>query len=507
MPRNLSKSRLIEFRQCPKRMWLQIHRPEQRQADPDAQARMDIGNEVGALARTLLAPAGDGILFDAQQEGYAAVFERSMVSLQARRPLFEAGFQHGSLFALVDALLPTDSPEGWRLVEVKSSASVKDYQRDDLAIQAFILRQAGVQLEAASVATIDSTWVYPGGGHYQGLLKQTDLLEEAQAREAEVQDWRNAALQVCEQPEPPSVAMGAQCKAPFACPYTQHCQAAAGPADATVTSPIEWLPGHQSSGLREFVTTHKPRSMAELPDALLSPVQRRVKHATLSNTPWVDRAALQPLLTGFAWPVHFLDFEAVQFAIPRWAGTRPFEQIAFQYSLHTLDSDGPQGRLTHTDFLDLSGQDPRRPLAEQLARDLGNSQGSVLAYNKGFEGMVLRALAAQFDDLAPALNAIEARLVDLLPITRATYYHPLQQGSWSIKRVLPTIPGQTGYAALGAVADGQAAVQAYLEAVRLIETAPDQVNHLAQALRAYCEKDTAAMVALWKHLRDVSASA
>jgi len=484
-------------------MWLQIHRPELRQPDPDAQARMDIGNEVGTLARSLLAPADDGILFDAQQEGYAEVFERSLQALDAQRPLFEAGFQHAGVFALVDALLPSPSTPGWRLVEVKSSASVKDYQRDDLAIQVFILRHAGVHLDEAALATIDSSWVYQGDGDYQGLLKHTGLLSEALQREAEVQAWRDEAVQVSTSPEPPAIDMGERCTSPFSCPFLEHCKAGSGQQQAAAEeAPIDWLPGHFSAGLKAFVATQQPESMAQVPDHLLSAMQQRVKAATLTNTPWVDQAAIKQALSGLEWPLHFLDFEAVQFTIPRWAGTRPFQQIPFQYSLHTLERDG---QLSHRDFLDLSGEDPRRRLAEQLVSDLGRRAGSVLAYNKSFEGMVLRALAAQFDDLAPALQAIDARLVDLLPITRASYYHPLQQGSWSIKRVLPTIPGQTGYGELETVADGQAAVQAYLAAIALRDTDPQRLEHIRQALRTYCEKDTMAMVALWRHLRDSAA--
>ena len=55
---------------------------------------------------------------------------------------------------------------------------------------------------------------------------------------------------------------------------------------------------------------------------------------------------------------------------------------------------------------------------------------------------------------AVELHAIADRLVDLLPIARANYYHPAQKGSWSIKAVLPTIAPDLDYAALGEVSDG-----------------------------------------------------
>jgi hypothetical protein len=479
-------------------MWLQIHRPEVEEVDPSAQARMAIGNEVGALARVLLSPADDGTLFDAQKDGYATIFTHSLQALEKRRPLFEAGFQYGSIFAFVDALLPSPGPSGWRLVEVKSATTVKNYHRDDLAIQVFILLNNGVVLDDAAVATIDSSWTYAGDGDYRGLLKESSLLEEVAQRADEVRSWMDAAELVSAGTNPPEILPGEHCKAPFSCPFLGHCSSAAEYAHTHNSAPIEWLPGTKSQDLRSFIEARRPQSMVEIPDELLKPLQRRVKQATLSNTPWIDRALARKELTSLRPPLHFLDFEAVQFAIPRWAGSRPYEQIPFQYSLHSLFSGG---QLRHCEFLDLTGQDPRRALAEQLVEDLSDIDGAVIAYNKGFESMVLRSLAKQFKDLAPRLEQIHDRLADLLPITRSVYYHPLQRGSWSIKRVLPTLPCQAGYSELGDVADGQAAVLAYLEALRLRDLDPEAVQRIRHQLLAYCRKDTEAMIAVWEFLQ------
>ena len=75
------------------------------------------------------------------------------------------------------------------MIEVKSSTSVKDYHHDDIAIQAFVARAAGVPLASVALAHIDSTWIYPGGEKYQGLLKENNLTEEAFGRSKEVKGW------------------------------------------------------------------------------------------------------------------------------------------------------------------------------------------------------------------------------------------------------------------------------------------------------------------------------
>lgn len=50
MPHGLSKTRLMSFRQCPKKLWLEKHRPELAEEDPARQAIFDLGHEVGAMA-------------------------------------------------------------------------------------------------------------------------------------------------------------------------------------------------------------------------------------------------------------------------------------------------------------------------------------------------------------------------------------------------------------------------------------------------------------------------
>ena len=106
------------------------------------------------------------------------------------------------------------------MVEVKSATSVKDYHRDDVAVQAFIARAAGVKLQSVAVACIDSTGVYPGGEDYLGLMVETDVTTETVARTEEVRDWIAEAQTVVAGAEP-EIAVGAHCHDPFDC--DGHC--------------------------------------------------------------------------------------------------------------------------------------------------------------------------------------------------------------------------------------------------------------------------------------------
>lgn len=504
--RRLSKSRLIDYQQCAKRLWLQVHHPELRKDDPNTRMRMDIGNEVGELARSLHDPKGEGILFDAQRDGYDTVFEASRAALPLRRPLFEAGFATGPLFAFVDLLVPTSVPDrdsGWTLIEVKSAASVKPYHLDDLAVQVHILEQAGVALAGAAIACIDSSWTYPGGGHYAGLLRQHNRLEVARSRSADVRRWADGAQSTLALTAAPDIKTGAHCTDPFPCPFIDHCSAESEPTPV-VAAPVQWFPRVQTKALKAKLANPAIVSMEQVEDELLSDLQRRVKAATLSGRPYTDPVASLRAVEQVQWPLFFLDFEAVNLAIPRWPGSRPFEQIPFQYSLHVLHQDGT---LEHREFIDLSGNDPRRPLAEQLIADIPNTAGgTVFAYNSSFEIRMLRQFTSALADLEQPLNGIIQRIKDLLPIARDVWYHPDQQGSWSIKRVLPTLGGQgASYDDLNVVADGQQAILAYARATSPGVDEPER-DSMRNALLRYCAQDTEAMVMLWRHVEQIAHS-
>ena len=89
------------------------------------------------------------------------------------------------------------------------------------------------------------------------------------------------------------------------------------------------------------------------------------------------------------------------------------------------------------------------------------------------------------------------RIVDLLPVAQKFFYCPSQQGSWSIKRVLPAVVPELRYDQLEGVQNGGAAMAAYLGAIDPATT-PKRKAEIEAQLRAYCKLDTYAMVRLFQ---------
>jgi hypothetical protein len=135
-------------------------------------------------------------------------------------------------------------------------------------------------------------------------------------------------------------------------------------------------------------------------------------------------------------------------------------------------------------------------LAKALIAACGDA-GPVFVYNGAFERTRISELAERYPDLAEALLAINARVVDLLPIARNRYYHPSQCGSWSIKAVLPAAVPELSYDALEGVQDGGSDMEAFCEAIHP-DTTAERKSKIERQLIAYCRLDTFGMVRLWQ---------
>jgi hypothetical protein len=100
----LSKSRIAAWRQCPKRLWLQIHRPELLEVSTETERSFKIGYEVGDVAQGLFP---DGILIeDDDNLTSALVSTKAAINANPDLPIFEATFQHEGLLVRSDLLIP-----------------------------------------------------------------------------------------------------------------------------------------------------------------------------------------------------------------------------------------------------------------------------------------------------------------------------------------------------------------------------------------------------------------
>jgi len=442
----LSKSRITAGLQCGRRLWLTVHRPDLQVYSAETERRFTAGNDVGEIARSLYGP---GVLIDGRDLSAAVRDTEAALARPGDVTLFEATFRHRGVLVRVDVLQRRDGH--CRLIEVKSATRLKEYHVQDVAVQAWVTEGAGLPLDTLSVAVIDTGYVFQGGSDYRGLLREVPVADQARPVMAHIPGWVRGFNELLAGP-PPVIPPGPRCRRPFECPFVAFCEGRELGDQLSVLSP--------------------PPKAREWPDPALGTL---------------DPAATAFLAT-LPYPRFYLDFETVQFAVPRWPGTRPYQQLVFQWSCHAEDR---QGTLEHREFLDTGGAAPMRAAAETLLETLG-SRGPIFVYHD-FEKWRLVEMAAMFPDLAPDLDRVAGRLIDLLRLTRDHYEHPALNGSYSLKSVLPTVDAQLDHALLDEVRDGLSAQAAYHECVDP-ETSAERRETLRAALLEYCGLDTLALV-------------
>ena len=480
---SLSKSRYLSGDQCHLRLWYDSY--ERHLAPPpddNLQAVFDTGHEVGELACERH-PGGHSVGHDHRHVREALEETRQVLRAGVAPALFEAAFRHKGVLVRADIIerLPGG---GWRLGEVKSTTRLKDVFVLDVAVQLWVLRGAGLDVREVEVITLNRDYVYDGVRlDLDALFRRHPLTGEAEALQNTVSARVGEMLAMLGGPAAPAIAPGDHCFAPYACPYYAHCTRDHVSPDHGIGE-LPWLRGGRRGQLQDAGIEEIRDVPADFP---LSDLQRVVHQAVQKNRAMVH-GDISSMLAGLTSPVRYLDFETFAPAIPRFAGTRPYDAVPFLFSVHTERNGSPP---EHTDYLHEQDDDPRSRLADRLIEAVG-SNGSICAYS-GYERTVLTALAAAVPERAEDLAAVSARLFDLLPVVRNTYYHPEFRGSFSIKSVLPVLVPGMGYGDL-AIPDGQTASVHYMQA--LGSTDRGERRRTFGNLRAYCERDTLAMVRL-----------
>lgn len=484
----LSKSRFMAGLQCRKRLYLECYEGALRdELKPATRALFDVGARVGIVARGLFEGGtriGDSTSHDEAVQETNAALGRSDAGA-----IFEAAFRHDNLRIRVDILAPAGNG-AWDLIEVKSSSGYKDEYLSDVGLQLHVLEGAGVPVRRVLLVHVNSQYLYEGGSYVlDRLFAIRDLTNDARRLQPRIRK----ALEEMRAPlwawTPPDIAIGTHCKRPYPCPFYTHCHIGESGYG------IERMPRMNPKLLRALREADID-DIRDIPEDFegLTDLHRRIRASIITGRVHQD-PELKQALGALQPPVHFLDFETCNPALPRFAGTRPFQQVPFQWSDHVIL---PDGRLAHHGFLHLDDRDPREPLVASLVEALGD-QGPIVVYS-GFEARIVRSLAEELPHWREPLLNIADRMVDLLELIRAHYYHPDFNGSFSIKDVLPALIEDLDYNDL-AIQEGSQAATAFIEMIDQ-ETPEAKRQELRRALDAYCTRDTEAMVRLYKKLRE-----
>ncbi|MFZ9595148.1 MAG: DUF2779 domain-containing protein [Bdellovibrionia bacterium] len=486
--RRLSKSQYCKGRKCLKRVWLYNYRKDLMEPpSPIQEAIFTQGHEVGVLAQSLV-PAGELIDEDhTDPEGALAHTEAAIKA--GKTTLYEGAFLFEDILIRVD-IISKNKDGRWELFEVKSTTSVKKDHLYDAAIQKYVLNNLGYDLERTCLVHLNNEYIRKGEVNLKKLFTIEQIDTEIEEAYAEIPAYLKSIRKALKEEQEPTHRIGSVCKNPYQCEFKKYCWLGVAPDSIHFLTRI-------TDAKRFELMDQAIERVKEIPDDFaLTELQFVQVKTEKSGNPTIEKKKISKHLSELVFPLWFLDFETVGFAVPNYDGTRSYEQLPFQYSLHVQREPGAE--LEHYEFLHKENSDPRLALAEAMCQAIG-STGSVIAYHASFEKGRIEDLLAIAPDLQPKLQSIIDRLWDLeTPFAKRWYCHPEFHGSSSIKKVLPVlVPGLT-YEGMP-IGKGDVAQMKYVEMVQMPTGSPDK-DTIYKNLLDYCKLDTLAMAKILEAL-------
>ena len=493
MPSNtrLSKSTFIRGLQCEKSLYLYKHHYNLKDPTPSSlQTVFDQGTSIGLLAQELF-PNG----VDASPENHFKMVESVGKTLdfisQGQTIIYEATFSYDDVLAALDILV--NDEDGWKAYEVKSSTKVSDTYVKDAAIQYYTITNSGIDLKDISIVHINNQYIKNGEIDINELFMVESVYDQVLDFLPRIPNEVRRLKNVIESPEIPQVDIGSHCSDPYDCDFKGTCW--------------KHIPEYSVFDISRLNKDKKfdlykqgiiSLNQIDLSQTDLNPNQVLQVQSELSGSVHIDLNQIRNFTNGLNYPLYFLDFETIGPAIPIYNGSRPYEQLVFQYSLHIRET--PISEIEHREYLADPTEDPRVGFIEQLIQDC-DSKGDILVYNIGFERGKINGLIEAFPQYILELSGIVGRLKDLMtPFQQKWYYTPEMKGSYSIKSVLPALIPELSYNDLE-IKDGGTASNTFLSIVNGTFQGDFQVAR--KQLLEYCKLDTYAMVKILEKLTQI----
>ena len=490
---NLSKSKYCQCVQCEKIFWMNKYKPDEA-AGEDKTVLFENGRKVGELAKGLFGPYED-IPFDIT---LTPMIGKTNKLIQNKPNIItEASFAYDNCFCSVDIL--KNDEDGVEIYEVKSSTGVRDIYLDDASFQYYVLSNCGLNVKKVAIVHINNKYILEGELDINQLFTIKDITDIVLKKQDEIRNKINSINEFMEahgEDNEPIKEISTDCFEPYHCDFWNYC--------------IRGLPKPNVFDIKGMNTEEKFKkynegkiSFEDLKDDDINPKYlEQIDFELNVREPKIEKEAIKEFLDSLNYPLYFIDYEFCQHAIPELEGTRAYQQIPFQYSLHIIKEEGAP--LEHREFLaEADDENIIRHFAESLINDISDN-GSVIVYNKAAEAGRNKEIGRLYPDLKDEMGRINGNMVDLMiPFRNRNYYVKEMKGSHSLKYVLPALyPNcpEFDYHNLPVVHQGGEAAEAFL---KLKEKSKEEQELIREGLLRYCELDSLAMVKIWEKFREV----
>ena len=488
----LTKTGYCTGLQCEKILWLNKYKPGCA-AITDNTSNFKTGQEVGQLAKGLF-----GEYEDVPVDYHDKMIEKTEELLKNKpNVITEASFSYDNNFCRVDVL--KNDADGVEIYEVKSSTDVKDTYLDDAAYQYYVLSNLGLKVKKVCIVYINNEYIRGKELDIHELFNIADITQIAKEKTGEIRaniEYINQFMKEHDMTDEPITQIGMKCFNPYECPYWGYCT-----SDLPKPNVFDIRGMWKSKKFEKY--EEEKISFEDLQNEDLNPTYlEQIDFELNDREPKIETEAIREVIDSLEYPLYFIDYETYNPAIPEIEGTKPYQQIPFQYSLHIIQEEGAP--IEHKEFL---AQPDDTNLIRHFAEDMIDNlpeNGSVIVYNKSFEESRNKEIGEMYPDLKDEMERINSNMVDfMIPFKQRNYYTREMQGSYSIKYVLPSLypdDPELDYSNLPEVHNGTEASETFLT---LKDKTLEEQEKTRQGLLLYCKLDTYAMVKLYDKFNEI----
>lgn len=489
----ISKSDYMLFLKHPAWIWLKKY--DKNKLPPtseELQVIFDEGHLFEKYAEQLF-PGSTKLGFNDYTE-YLDLPKRTSEALNnGAKTIFQGRFEYDNLTCIIDVLEKVSDNE-FDLYEIKSSTSVKPEHIDDLAFQSLVLKGSGLKIRKTSVIYVNNGYVRHGDIDAKAISMVTDVTEEVKDKIDETRVNLKKASQILSSKIQPDLSPRFA-TAKFG-EWMDVYRFINGEFDKYSIYNLSRLNAKMVGELEDL----NIKLISDIPQnfKLVSKQQGQVE-ATRLNKQIIDRERIKEFLSKVKYPVYFLDYETMGSVIPYFDGTKPYQQLPFQYSLYVLESPG--GEVKHKEYLHKENTLPCLPLLIKLKEDIGN-EGTIFVWHESFEKSRNTELGELFPEYKKFMESVNDRIIDLkIPFSSDWFIDKDFFGSASIKDVLPAVIKDLSYKEL-VIQGGNAAQRTWMETI-LEGKNIEKKDEIMTALLEYCKLDTLAMVRLLELLEKI----
>ena len=492
MAMQLSKSDYMMYLKHPAWLWLKKHdKAKLPEIDENLHAIFDTGHAFEPYAESRF-PGGVQLGF-ADFSEYKTLPARTHEELaKGTKTLFQGRLEFEELTCIFDILDRVET-NLFDLYEIKSSTKEKTEHIEDLAFQKHVLEKSGIPIRNLFVIVANTNYVRQGEIDANELTQVIDVT--ARVNELAEQTLANIdkALAVMHSKERPDISPR-HVQQHYLKEWLEIFLSLHANTDPYSIYRLSSLRGDLIGELED----QGIELIQQIPDeyGFENAKHKRVVALAKQGSPVIQGEAVSSFLRTLQFPLYFFDYETMSSVIPLFDGTRPYQQVPMQYSLHILREPGDQ--LEHKEFLHQSDSNPGLPLLTQLKQDIGET-GSVLVWYEAFEKGRNQELGQMFPEYLTFVEQLNMRVVDLMkPFSEGWYEDYRFLGSASIKKVLPVLAPDLSYKEME-IGDGQTAQRIWMETILEKKHLLKQ-EQIMRNLLAYCKLDTLAMVRIYKFL-------